>query len=147
MLDYLPGIEEALKDYERQKEDLKQKEEEIEKLKTSTAHLNDQNRRLAEKVPKLIEMSTRYKAHMNEVVAAQKYLKDEQDRIQEAAEKVRADSDAQIAQEKRLRNLITTARGIRQPLERVEECEQISLSPGDSSLTTSSGERECRVQV
>lgn len=139
-LQNLPGIEQALKEYVDQKAVLESQQAEIEKLNLSNKEskeqiqlLQDEKVALAAKVKRFTEISARYKAHMNDVVQAQKHLMDERKKIKTESAEVREQSKAALKahadrqnHENTLRQLIIKTRDIRPPAEKLEECKELS---------------------
>ena len=127
------ALEVQRRELESQQTELESRQAEINELKDSTLKSQKQIRRLEEekmalatKVKKFAEISTKYKAHMNEVVVAQKHLMAESKAIKETSAKIREESKAVLKahtdldnHESKLRSLINDARFI-QP--KIEEC-------------------------
>ena len=125
------------KDLESQELELESRQAEIAKLKRATADSNRHIKSLEEektaltvKVKKFTEISARYKAHMNEVVIAQKHLIFESSKIKDISSNIREESQAILKvhagrenRENTLRNLINNAKSIRPSVEKLAECQ------------------------
>jgi hypothetical protein len=128
---FMPGIAEVLQECEDQKTILESQQAEIKKLNLSNneskkqiENLNNDKVILTAKIKKFTEISAKYKAHMNDVVQAQKYLMAEQNEIRTQAATLHEQSKAAlkvVANEDRLRQLIHIAREERPSAEKFKE--------------------------
>ena len=156
---HLSGIQQALQDFEDQKAILETRQKDIDRLNISNAEsskeiqrLEKDNVALSAKIKKLVELSARYKAHMNDVVQAQKHLMQEHKNIQTESFQIRKESKAALQalaerekHEMRLRSLLSCAKEKLHSVEKMQERKSIR-DRTRFLLTPTSGRRECKVQ-
>jgi hypothetical protein len=125
------------KGLESQQSKIKSQKAEIEQLELAAAKSNerikcleDEKAALTTKVRKFKEISAKYKAHMNEVVVAQKHLIAESSKMKGDSAKMREEvlkaSTDRESHENRLRSLIVNAKSIRPSVEKMAERKQLS---------------------
>jgi hypothetical protein len=133
-------VEEAVKEWNYQKRVLESQQAEIEKFNLSTEEskrqielLQTEKAALTAKLKRFTDISARYKAHMNDVVQAQKHLMDEKSKIKNDSAKIREESKAALQtradrenHEEKLRIMIQCAKDIRPSVEKMEQCKQLS---------------------
>jgi hypothetical protein len=134
---FLPGVEEALKGFEVQQSVLESQQAEINKLSRTTQESKKQIQSLLQekmtltaKIKKFTEISAKYKAHMNDVVLAQKHLMNESKEFKIESAKIREEAKAALKAradreiiENRIKILIRGVKDMRPSTEKLELCE------------------------